>query len=45
MEKVLLAILDGVGIRNEIKDNAVKMADTPTLDYLMSGMDVLQVII
>ena len=34
MKKVLLMILDGVGIRNEIHGNAFKDARTPNLDYL-----------
>ncbi len=34
MEKIVLAILDGVGVRKEEKDNAYKYANTPTLDYL-----------
>ena len=34
MKKVLLMILDGVGIRNEMHGNAFKDAKTPNLDYL-----------
>ena len=34
MKKVLLMILDGVGIRNETKGNALNKANTPNLDYL-----------
>lgn len=34
MKPILLAILDGVGIRNEIKGNAYKQANTPNLDKL-----------
>ena len=34
MKKVLLMILDGVGIRNETKGNALNAANTPNLDYL-----------
>ena len=34
MKPLLLCILDGVGIRNEIKGNAYKLANTPNLDKL-----------
>lgn len=34
MKKVMLAILDGVGLRNEIKGNAFLQAKKPTFDYL-----------
>ena len=34
MKKILLMILDGVGIRNEINGNALSVAKTPNLDYL-----------
>jgi 2,3-bisphosphoglycerate-independent phosphoglycerate mutase len=34
MKKILLTILDGVGIRNEEHGNAFKLANTPTFDYL-----------
>ena len=36
MNKVLLCIMDGVGIREEVHGNAVKAANTPNLDKLMS---------
>ena len=36
MKKIVLAILDGVGIRKEREYNAVKVANTPTLDYLFN---------
>ena len=36
MKKVMLAILDGVGIRDEVKGNAFKQADKPCFDYLIS---------
>ena len=34
MNKVILTILDGAGIRDEIKGNAFKQANKPTFDYL-----------
>jgi len=34
MKPIILSILDGVGIKNEIKGNAVKLANTPNLDKL-----------
>ena len=34
MKKTILTILDGVGIREEIKGNAFKLANTPIFDYL-----------
>lgn len=36
MKKIILLILDGFGIYNEYKGNAVKLANTPVLDKLMS---------
>lgn len=33
---VLLTILDGFGLREERQDNAIKLADTPNLDYIMN---------
>ena len=33
MKKVVLAILDGVGMRDEIKGNAFKQANKKTFDY------------
>ena len=36
MNKVLLCIMDGVGIRDEVHGNAVKAANTPNLDKLMN---------
>lgn len=36
MKKVLLCIMDGVGIRSSSKGNALKNANTKTLDYLMN---------
>ena len=36
MNKIVLAILDGVGVRKEEKDNAYKFANTPTLDSLFN---------
>ena len=35
MKKVLLCIMDGVGVRESIKGNALKNANTKTLDKLM----------
>lgn len=37
MNKVVLVIMDGVGISNNIEGNALKLAATPNLDYLMSN--------
>ena len=34
MKKIMLIVLDGFGIRNEKKGNAVKLANTPVLDKL-----------
>lgn len=34
MKKIILVILDGLGIRNEKKGNAVRLATTPVLDKL-----------
>ena len=34
MKRTILTILDGVGIREEVKGNAFKMANTPNFDYL-----------
>ena len=36
MEKIVLTILDGVGIREEESFNAFKYADTKTLDFLLN---------
>lgn len=50
MKKIILCILDGVGISDKLTGNAVKLANTPNLSYLMhtypyseltaSGLDV-----
>ena len=37
MKPLVLCILDGVGIREEIKGNAVKKAKMPTLNYLLEN--------
>lgn len=37
MQKVLLTIMDGVGIRESNHGNAYNLANHPTLDYLMSN--------
>ena len=37
MKKVVLAILDGVGMRDEIKGNAFKQANKKTFDYLWNN--------
>ena len=37
MRKVLLAILDGYGLRDEEKGNAVKLANTKTLDKIFKS--------
>ena len=34
MKKVMLAILDGVGLRDEVNGNAFLQAKKPTFDYL-----------
>jgi len=34
-EKIVLCVLDGLGVREESVGNVVKMAKTPNLDYLM----------
>jgi 2,3-bisphosphoglycerate-independent phosphoglycerate mutase len=36
MEPVLLVVMDGVGLRDEVKGNAFRQAETPNLDKLMS---------
>lgn len=36
MKPIVLAILDGFGYRSEEKGNAIKKANTPTLDYLFN---------
>lgn len=36
MKKVILVILDGIGINNGIEGNAIKKAKTPNLDKLMT---------
>ena len=33
-KKIVLCILDGVGLSSDTKGNAFKLAKTPTLDYL-----------
>lgn len=33
--KVLLAVMDGIGLRDEVKGNAFKQAQTPNLNFLM----------
>ena len=35
MRTIVLAILDGVGLREEIHGNAFKQANKPTFDYLI----------
>ena len=37
MKKVILCIMDGVGIRNEIHGNAVKVANTENLNFLFTN--------
>ena len=37
MKPFVLCILDGVGIRKEKNGNAVKLANTPTLNYLLEN--------
>lgn len=37
MKPIVLCIMDGVGIRHEIKGNAFKMANKPNLDYLYNN--------
>ena len=37
MKKMMLVIMDGVGINNNIKGNAFNQADHPNLDYLMDN--------
>ena len=37
MKKVVLCIMDGVGIRKETYGNAVAKANTKTLDYLLDA--------
>ena len=37
MKKVLLCILDGVGIRRDKVGNAIRLANTPNLDYLWNN--------
>ena len=39
MRKVLLAILDGYGIREEVRGNAVKLANTKTLDNIFNNYE------
>lgn len=36
MKKIILAILDGVGINKDRFGNAVKLANTPTINYLLN---------
>ena len=36
MKKIILLILDGFGIYPDYKGNAIKKANTPVLDRLMS---------
>ncbi|MFV0275266.1 MAG: 2,3-bisphosphoglycerate-independent phosphoglycerate mutase [Bacilli bacterium] len=35
MKKVILCILDGVGLSNDTKGNAFKLCNTPNIDFLM----------
>jgi 2,3-bisphosphoglycerate-independent phosphoglycerate mutase len=37
MKKVILTVLDGVGISSQKKGNAFKQAHTPNIDYIMSN--------
>ena len=37
IKPVILCILDGLGISKEVNGNAVKLAKTPNLDYLMNN--------
>ena len=37
MKPVVLCILDGIGLREEVDGNAFKMAKTPFLDYLWNN--------
>jgi len=37
MKPIVLAILDGFGYREEEKGNAIKMANTPNIDYLFNN--------
>ena len=39
MKKVLLCIMDGIGIRESSKGNAFKNANTKTLDRLLKNSD------
>ena len=36
-ELIMLMILDGFGVNNDINGNAIKMANTPNIDYLMNN--------
>ena len=36
MKPIVLAILDGFGYSEEEKGNAIKMANTPNIDYLFN---------
>ncbi len=40
MKPLLLTIMDGVGLSDETKGNAFRLANTPNLDYLMSNYQV-----
>ena len=40
MKKVLLTILDGVGINNNVHGNAFKAANTPYFDYLFNNYPI-----
>lgn len=44
MKKVLLLILDGFGINDKERGNAIKLASTPNLDKLMSEYPVSELI-
>lgn len=42
MEKTVLVVMDGVGIREKEEGNALKQAETPNLDRLMSEQGYLE---
>lgn len=37
MKKIVMVVMDGVGLSNKIEGNAFKNANTPNLDYLMNN--------
>lgn len=37
MKKVVMVVMDGVGLSNKTEGNAFKNANTPNLDYLMNN--------